>query len=54
MFASGWITIPDMAKTGIFANTLGIILMPLWMLLAGVLVFNINVNEVPEWAAVVK
>jgi len=50
VFASGYLKISDMAKTGLFANILGIILMPTWMLLVGVPMFGIQMNELPDWA----
>jgi sodium-dependent dicarboxylate transporter 2/3/5 len=50
VFASGYIKMSDMAKTGLFANILGILLMPTWLLMFGVIIFDIDLNHFPEWA----
>jgi sodium-dependent dicarboxylate transporter 2/3/5 len=50
VFASGKLHIMDMIKTGFIMNILGIILITLLCYLLGPLVFNIDVNVMPDWA----
>jgi len=50
VFSSGWIKIPDMAKTGIFLNIIGAILITAITFLITIPLFNINFNTLPVWA----
>ncbi len=50
LFGSGYLDIPTMAKTGIFINLLGLILIPLLTFTLGVRVLDISPGLVPAWA----
>jgi len=52
IFGTNRIKIKDMVKTGILLNITGIIIATLVMYFWGTLVFEIDVNVFPEWAAV--
>jgi len=51
IFGTNRIKIKDMVKTGILLNVTGIIIATLVMYFWGTLVFEIDVNVFPEWAA---
>ena len=50
VFASGYITIPQMAKTGFLINLVGAVLVLLLTYLVVVPLFGISFNELPLWA----
>ena len=52
VFGTNRIRIKDMVKTGILLNIAGIIIATLVMYFWGTLIFEIDVNVFPEWAAV--
>jgi sodium-dependent dicarboxylate transporter 2/3/5 len=54
VFGTNRIKIKDMVKTGILLNIIGIIIATLVMYFWGTVVFDIDVNVFPEWAAAVK
>lgn len=54
IFGTNRIKIKDMVKTGILLNITGIIIATLIMYFWGTLVFNIDPNVFPEWAATIK
>jgi sodium-dependent dicarboxylate transporter 2/3/5 len=49
VFSSGMLTILDMIKSGIFMNLIGIILLPTWMYIFGIKIFDIDIGELPSW-----
>lgn len=51
VFGSGYITIPQMAKTGLGLNIIGVILITLLSLTWLPLVWGIDVTRLPQWAA---
>ena len=51
IFGTNRIRVKDMVKTGILLNLCGIIIATLIMYFWGTLVFDIDVNVFPEWAA---
>lgn len=51
VFGTNRIRVKDMVKTGILLNIMGIIVATLVMYFWGVLVFDIDVNAFPDWAA---
>jgi len=53
IFGTNRIKIKDMVKTGILLNIMGIIIATLVMYFWGTVVFDIDVNVFPEWAAAV-
>lgn len=50
IFGSGEVKIPDMMRTGIFMNLIGIILITTVIYLLGVQVFGIDLSVMPDWA----
>ncbi len=54
IFGTNRIKIKDMVKTGILLNITGIIIATLVMYFWGTVVFEIDVNVFPEWAATTK
>lgn len=50
IFGTNRITVKDMARTGIFLNTAGIIIVTLVMYFWGTVVFGIDVSAFPDWA----
>lgn len=50
IFASGYVTIPQMAKTGLLLNLLGVVLITLLTYFVIVPLFGISINGVPAWA----
>jgi sodium-dependent dicarboxylate transporter 2/3/5 len=49
VFASGKLHIMDMIKTGFILNILAIVLITLVCWILGPLIFNIDVNMMPDW-----
>ncbi len=54
IFGTNRIRVKDMVKTGIFLNLAGIIIATLVMYFWGTIVFDIQVNVFPDWAAAGK
>ncbi|MCF8370136.1 MAG: DASS family sodium-coupled anion symporter [Bacteroidales bacterium] len=50
VFGTGHLQIKDMVKTGFILNIIAVILATLLMYYWGAFVFDINVNEFPDWA----
>lgn len=49
VFGSGWITIPQMAKAGVWLDILGIFIVTAMVWFLGTAIFGITVNQMPEW-----
>jgi len=49
VFGSGWITIPQMAKTGVWLDIIGIFIVTAMVWFLGTAVFGITVNQMPTW-----
>ncbi|MDZ7412881.1 MAG: DASS family sodium-coupled anion symporter [candidate division KSB1 bacterium] len=49
VFASGYLTIPQMAKAGVLLNFLGVILVTLVVYAVAIPAFGIKVGQVPAW-----
>lgn len=49
VFSSGYITIPQMAKTGFFMNIIGMIITTIIVYLVAIPVFGITLSSLPEW-----
>ncbi len=49
IFSSGYITLPQMARTGFMMNILGIIVTTVIMYLLAIPVFGITLSSLPEW-----
>jgi solute carrier family 13 (sodium-dependent dicarboxylate transporter), member 2/3/5 len=49
VFGSGRLRVADMAKTGLLLNLIGVVLITIWMLLAGSVPFG-DINHPPAWA----
>ncbi|MBF8306073.1 MAG: Transporter, divalent anion:Na+ symporter family protein [Acidobacteria bacterium] len=49
VFGSGWITIPQMARAGIWMDLMGIVLVTAIVWLLGTAVFGISVDQLPAW-----
>jgi len=52
IFGSGRISIGRMAKTGLFLNFIGIILITVAIFILGTYVFNIDLQQFPDWAEI--
>ena len=50
VFASGMLTVPDMAKPGFIFNILAIFLTSFCTLAYGGFIFDYKLNELPAWA----
>ncbi len=50
IFASGYVTLPQMFWAGIGLNLIGVVLLTLLIYLLGVPVFDISLTAVPQWA----
>lgn len=50
VFGSGYVTIPQMVRSGAALNVIGIVLIPLCLYLLTVPVFEIVLGELPTWA----
>ncbi|MCB2213122.1 SLC13 family permease [bacterium] len=49
VFGSGRLRVADMAKTGLLLNLLGVVLITIWLLLAGTAEFG-DIQHTPEWS----
>ncbi|MGH9784811.1 MAG: anion permease, partial [Terriglobia bacterium] len=49
VFGSGWITIPQMARTGIWMDLMGVVLVTAMVWFLGTAVFGISVGQLPAW-----
>ncbi len=49
IFSSGYITIPQMAKTGFFMNIIGIVITTIIVYLIAIPVFGITLSSLPDW-----
>jgi sodium-dependent dicarboxylate transporter 2/3/5 len=49
VFSSGWITSPQMARTGLALDLLGVVMVTLVVYLLAVPVFGIVLGELPAW-----
>lgn len=49
VFSSGWITIRQMARAGFILNLCGIVVVVSLMYLLGMLVFDIDLHQLPSW-----
>ena len=49
VFSSGYLTIPQMAKTGFGMNILGMIITTIVMYALAIPVFQITLSKLPEW-----
>ncbi|PIE66623.1 MAG: anion transporter [Desulfobacterales bacterium] len=54
VFGSGYVTIPQMVKSGIGLNVIGIVLTVVLTYLVVVPVFGIDIGVVPEWVTIAK
>jgi len=50
VFGTNRITVSQMAKTGLFLNLMGAIIITLMTYLLGTFVFDMNIGEFPDWA----
>ncbi len=50
VFGSGWITIPQMAKAGVWLDLIGILIITVFVWVLGTALFDITVNQLPIWA----
>lgn len=50
VFGSGWITIPQMARAGVWLDLIGIFIVTAFVWLLGTALFGITVNQLPVWA----
>jgi sodium-dependent dicarboxylate transporter 2/3/5 len=50
VFGSGWITIPQMAKAGVWLDLIGIVIVTAFVWLLGTSLFGITANQLPVWA----
>ena len=50
VFGSGWITIPQMAKAGVWLDIIGIFIVTAFVWLLGTTIFGITPNLLPVWA----
>jgi len=49
VFGSGWITIPQMARAGVWMDLIGIVLVTAMVWFLGTAVFGISVDQLPAW-----
>ncbi|MFO7982130.1 MAG: DASS family sodium-coupled anion symporter [Desulfuromonadales bacterium] len=54
VFGSGYVTIPQMAKSGFGLNILGIVLTVVLTYILVIPVFDVVINEIPQWAQLVQ
>ncbi|MBD1401167.1 SLC13 family permease [Pelovirga terrestris] len=52
VFGSGYVTIPQMAKSGFGLNILSIIIAVVFTYLLAIPIFDITINVIPAWAAI--
>jgi len=50
VFGSGWITIPQMARAGVWLDILGIFIVTATVWFLGTAIFGITVGQMPAWA----
>jgi solute carrier family 13 (sodium-dependent dicarboxylate transporter), member 2/3/5 len=50
VFGSGRLRVADMAKTGLLLNLIGVVLITIWMLIAGSPMFG-DVEHTPDWVS---
>ena len=50
VFGSGWITIPQMARAGVWLDLIGIVIVTAFVWLLGTTIFGITPNLLPVWA----
>ena len=50
VFGSGWITIPQMARAGVWLDIIGIFIVTAFVWLLGTTLFEITPNQLPVWA----
>ena len=50
VFASGWVSVPRMSRTGVLLNFIGVIVVTAAVLLVATQVFGIVLGEIPDWA----
>lgn len=50
VFGSGWITIPQMARAGVWLDLIGIGIVTVFVWLLGTTLFGITANQLPVWA----
>jgi sodium-dependent dicarboxylate transporter 2/3/5 len=53
VFGSGYVTIPQMVKSGFGLNILGIVLVTVLTYALVIPVFDVVLNEIPAWATMV-
>lgn len=54
VFGSGYVTIPQMAKSGFGLNVIGIILVVIFTYALAMPVFDVVIGEIPAWVSAVK
>jgi sodium-dependent dicarboxylate transporter 2/3/5 len=50
VFGTNRINVMQMAKTGFLLNILAVILLSLFVFYYGQLIFDIDINQIPDWA----
>jgi len=53
VFGSGYVTIPQMAKSGFGLNILSIVIAVAFTYLLAIPIFDITINQIPAWAAAI-
>jgi len=54
VFASGYVTLPQMARAGLLLNIVGVVLISLYVYYLGGPLLGVDLGTVPEWAAGVE
>ncbi|NIQ98012.1 MAG: SLC13/DASS family transporter, partial [Desulfuromonadales bacterium] len=54
VFGSGYVTIPQMCKSGFGLNIIGIVLTVVVTYILVIPTFDVVINELPQWAQMVK
>ncbi len=54
VFGSGWVTVPQMSRTGVLLNFIGAVVVTAVVLLVATQVFGIELGNIPEWATRLK
>ena len=49
VFSSGYITLPQMARTGFFMNLLGMVVTTIVVYLLAIPIFHITISRLPDW-----
>lgn len=52
IFGSGRVTIPEMARTGIFLNLFASVLITIFVYFLGIIIFDIDLTAQPRWAVI--